>query len=319
MLEILIVKTSSMGDVIHQLPAVTDLRLHFPDARIDWVAEESFADIPALHPGVDEVIPAAVRRWRRTLSSRAAWQEMRAFQTRLQARDYDVVMDSQGLIKSAVIARLARGARCGFDRASAREPLAALAYDKAFPVPRQLHAVERNRMLAGLAFGYEPDTPPDYGVAAPALDLPWLPRAPYVVLLHATSRADKEWPQADWLALADWCNGAGLACVLPWGSEPERERSESLAGQMGLAVVPPRLSLRQAAAMLAASRAAVGVDTGLTHLAAALKTPVAAIYCASDPGLTGVYASTPHTNLGGVGLPPAADEVIAALAELIPA
>lgn len=319
MLKILIVKTSSMGDVIHQLPAVTDLRTHFPDAHIDWVVEESFAKIPGLHPGVAAVIPVAVRRWRKAPFSGNTRREVRTFRERLQAEIYDAVIDSQGLIKSAVITHFARGARCGFDRASAREPLAALAYDKAFAVPRELHAVERNRILAGRAFGYTPDTPPDYGIAAPVSDLPWLPARPYVVLLHATSRADKEWPGPAWLALADWCNRAGLACALPWGSEPEHARSETLAAGMKLAVVPPRLNLRQAAALLAGARAVVGVDTGLTHLAAALRVPVAAIYCASDPGLTGVHASTPHTNLGGMGLPPTADEVIAALSGLMPA
>ena len=237
MLKILLVKTSSLGDVIHQLPAVTDIRTHFPDARVDWVVEENFAELPALHPGVSRVIPVALRRWRRALLHPAAWREMAAFRRALQSLRYDMVLDSQGLIKSAAITLLAPGPRCGYDRASAREPIAALAYDKTIAMPKNLHAVERNRRLAGRALGYEPDTPVDYGVATPQTEMPWLTAQPYVVLLHATSRADKEWPEADWLALAAHLHAAGMRCILPWGSPQEQARSERLAAQMANAIV----------------------------------------------------------------------------------
>jgi heptosyltransferase-1 len=319
MLKILLVKTSSLGDVIHQLPAVTDIRMHFPDARIDWVVEESFAELPALHPGMSRVIPVAVRRWRRALLNPASWREMAAFRHALQSFRYDLILDSQGLIKSAAITLLAPGPRCGYDRASAREPLAALAYDKTIAMPKNLHAVERNRRLAGRALGYEPDTPVDYGIATPQTELPWLTAQPYVVLLHATSRADKEWPEADWLVLAAHLHASGLRCILPWGSPREQARSERLAAQMADALVAPRLNLTQAAALLGNARAVVGVDTGLTHLAAALKVPVVALYCASEPGLTGVYSAGPAVNLGQAGQVPRPDEVIAALAGVISA
>ena len=314
MLKILLVKTSSLGDVIHQLPAVTDIRTHFPDAKVDWVVEENFAELPALHPGVSRVIPVALRRWRRALLNPASWREMAAFRQDLQSLRYDMILDSQGLIKSAAIALLAPGPRCGYDRASARESIAALAYDKTIAIPKNLHAVERNRRLAGRALGYEPDTPVDYGVATPQTELPWLSAQPYVVLLHATSRADKEWPEADWLVLAAHLHASGLRCILPWGSPREQARSERLAAQMANAVVAPRLNLTQAAALLGNARAVVGVDTGLTHLAAALRVPVVALYCASEPGLTGVYSAAPAVNLGRTGQVPQAEEVIAALA-----
>lgn len=312
--KILLVKTSSLGDVIHQLPAVTDILAHFPDARIDWVVEESFAELPALHPGIRRVIPVAVRRWRRALLNPASWREMAAFRQALQAYRYDMILDSQGLIKSAAITLLALGPRCGYGRASAREPLASMAYDKTIDIAKNLHAVERNRRLAGLALGYEPETPVDYGIVVPLAELPWLGTQPYVVLLHATSRADKEWPEADWLALAAHFRASGLRCILPWGSPKEQARSERLAAQMGNAIVAPRLNLTQAAALLGNARAVVGVDTGLTHLAAALKVPVVALYCASEPGLTGVYSAGPAVNLGQAGRVPQPDEVIAALA-----
>lgn len=317
--KILLVKTSSLGDVIHQLPVVTDIRAHFPDAHIDWVVEENFAELPALHPGIRRVIPVAVRRWRRALLSPASWREMAAFRQALQSLRYDLILDSQGLIKSAVISLLASGPRCGYDRTSAREPIASLAYDKTLAIPKNLHAVERNRRLAGRALGYEPESPVDYGVATPRAELPWLGSQPYVVLLHATSRADKEWPEPDWLELAAHLHAAGLRCVLTWGSQQERVRSERLAAQMANAVVAPRLNLTQAAALLGNARAVVGVDTGLTHLAAALKVPVVALYCASEPGLTGVYSAGSAVNLGRAGQVPRPDEVVAALAGVMAA
>lgn len=314
MAKILLIKTSSLGDVIHQLPAVTDIRANFADVQIDWVVEENFAELPTLHPGVANVLPVAIRRWRRKLAHAATWREIGAFLRRLQKTRYDLVLDSQGLIKSTLIALCSRGPRCGYDRHSARESLAALAYHRTIAVSTELHAVERIRQLTGRAMGYAPEGPPDYGICSSAV--PWLDQ-PYVVLLHATSRSDKEWPEASWLALAAHLNAQGLCCVLPWGSERERERGERLAGAMQNALVPPRLSLVQAVAMLGPAIAVVGVDTGLTHLAAALKTPVVALYCASEPGLTGVYGSGPGVNLGGYHAMPQPDVVIAALAEVM--
>ncbi|MBZ0104862.1 MAG: lipopolysaccharide heptosyltransferase I [Sulfuricella denitrificans] len=318
MLKILLVKTSSMGDVIHALPSVSDIIEHYPDAKVDWVVEACFAELPVLHPGVRNVVPVAVRRWRRSLLSPASWREMAAFRRAIQATDYDLVLDSQGLIKSAAMVLLSKGPRCGYDRASAREPLAAMVYDRTIGVSRDLHAVERNRLLTGRALGYAPDGKVDYGIVTPKLELPWLPGGQYVVLLHATSRTDKEWPETEWITLAARLNRQGLCCVLPWGALHERVRSERLASQMANAVVPPRLGLAQAAALLGGAQGVVGVDTGLAHLAAALGVPVVALYCASDPGLTGVYASSPAISLGRTGQAPPVDEVSAALEKIIP-
>lgn len=311
--KILLVKTSSMGDVIHNLPVVSDILVHFPEAEINWVVEESFAGIPALHPGVGEIIPVAVRRWRKNLLSRTVCAEISTFVKRLRHKTYDVVLDTQGLIKSAVITRLALGARCGFDRRSAREPLAALFYDKTLRVEKSQHAVVRNRLLAGRAFGYSPDDPVNYGIAAPTVTLPWLPATPFVVLLHATSRDDKLWPEADWVALGAYLADKGIACVLPWGSAAEQQRSQRLAERISDAIVPPSLTLGQAASLLSQAVAVVGVDTGLVHLAAALDVPAIAIYCASDPGLTGLYTNGQAVNLGGAGAPPDTASVIDAL------
>lgn len=317
MTPILLVKTSSLGDVIHNLPVATDLARHLPDAAIDWVVEEPFAGIPRLHPAVGEVLPVAIRRWRKALFQSATWREIGEFRRRIQRRTYDTVLDSQGLIKSALITGLAHGNRCGFDQASAREPLAARFYQRTYAIDRTLHAVERNRLLAAQVFGYTIDTPVDYGIAAPDLPLSWRPQAPYVVLLHATSREDKLWQENNWTDLGIWLADKGFASVLPWGSPAEKARSERLARSLPNAVVPPALSLGELATLLASAKMTVGVDTGLTHLAAALKNPTVAIYCASQPGLTGVYATGFARNLGNAGAPPSLATVQAAVEEAL--
>lgn len=317
MTPILLVKTSSLGDVIHNLPVATDIARHIPDAAIDWVVEESFAGIPRLHPAVGKVFPVAIRRWRKALFQPATWQGIGNFRHRLQNQNYSTVLDTQGLIKSALITRLAHGSRCGFDRTSAREPLAARFYHHTYAVDRSLHAVERNRLLAAQVFGYDLDTPVDYGIAAPILSLPWQPAGPYAVLLHATSREDKLWQEANWIALGTWLADKGIAGVLPWGSTAEKARSERLARELPSAVVPPAQSLEELAALLAGAKVTVGVDTGLTHLAAALKTPTVALYCASQPGLTGVYATGFARNLGDAGAPPSLAATQAAVAEAL--
>ncbi len=313
-MRILLVKTSSLGDVIHNLPVATDLRRRFPDAVIDWMVEESFADLPRLHPAVRRVIPVAVRRWRKHPFSGTTWREIAEFRRAASADSYDVVLDTQGLLKSALLARQARGSRLGHAADSAREPLAARFYDRTFSIPKNLHAVERNRRLAAAAFGYAADELPlDYGIARPALSAPWLPSgsaSDYAVLLTATSRADKEWPEADWLALGQALIAMGMRCVLPGGSAAERERAARLAATLGRAVAAPPLNLRELAGLMAGARLVIGVDTGLTHLAAALDRPTVAIFCGSDPTLTGVFAGARAVNVGAAGATPRAGEVL---------
>jgi heptosyltransferase-1 len=309
-----------MGDVIHNLPVVTDIRRHWPDAQIDWVVEQPFADIPRLHPGVAAVLPVAVRRWRRALIARETWHEMAAFRRTLRAESYDFVVDTQGLVKSAAIAALAYGQTHGMDWSSAREPLAALFYDRRYPVVKGRHAVWRNRALAALALGYSiPSDPPDYGlpVTPSAHAAPPLP-ADYAVCLHATSRDSKLWPAGHWIALAARLAQAGIAAVLPWGNARERDRAQALAREAATAIVLPALSLAALADVLRGARAVVGVDTGLVHLAAALERPTIAIYTDTDPALTGVVAHDARLvrSLGDQGVIPSVDEACAALADI---
>jgi heptosyltransferase-1 len=310
----LLVKTSSLGDVIHNLPVVTDLRRQYPECKIDWVVEEGIADIARMHSGVRRVIPVALRRWRKSLFAGSTWQEMCAFRAALQEEAYDLVIDTQGLLKSALITHMARGRRCGYSASSAREPLAARFYDAAFEVPRDFHAVERNRRLAALAAGYIAPTTLDYGIAVPPAPTHNQVSA---VLLTATSRDDKLWPQDRWIAAGRALNEHGLACLLPAGSATERKRAMQIAQAIPGAVALPPLSLPELAAQMADARIVIGVDTGLVHLAAALGRPTLALFCASDPALTGVVASTPAINLGTRGQPPSVEHVLAAVLPLL--
>ena len=313
-MRILLIKTSSLGDVVHNLPVVTDLRTRFPDAAIDWVMEEAFVDIANLHPGVRRVIPVALRRWRKSLVTPATWQEMRAFRATLRTENYDLVIDTQGLLKSALITRMAQGKSCGYAAGSAREPLAALFYDATFDVPQNLHAVERNRRLAALAAGYSTSPAPEYGLVAP----PSPPvGGPSAVLLTATSRDDKLWPEERWIATGRALHEQGLTCLLPAGSAAERRRAAQLAQLIPGAIALPPLSLRELAGQLAAARIVIGVDTGLVHLAAALGRPTLGLFCASDPALTGILATTPAINLGAHGQPPSVHDVLAAALPLL--
>ena len=315
MRSILLVKTSSLGDVVHNLPVASDIRARFPEARIDWVVEEAFADIPRLHPAVRKVIPVAVRRWRRTPLSAATWGELREYRKAVRSERYDLVLDTQGLIKSALLARQVPGRRAGYAAEAAREPLAARFYDAAYAIPKDLHAVERNRRLAAAALGYAPNLPLDYGIAAEPLAAAWLPAAPYCVLLTASSRADKLWPDAGWLQLAAALNARGLACVLPGGSAGERERAARLAGGMAQAVAAPTMGIAELAQLLTGAHLVVGVDTGLSHIAAALGRLTFCLFSGSHPELTGVYAGESAINLGGAGAAPTASQVVAAVTE----
>jgi len=320
---ILLIKTSSMGDVVHNLPVVGDLRASIPDCRIDWVVEDAFSAIPALHPGVDQVIPVSLRRWRRHPFAAGTRREFADLRSRLHQTRYDEVIDTQGLLKSALLAWMASGRRHGLDWESSREPLRVF-YDKVYAVSWSAHAVQRNRSLASKALGYAISDRPEYGIAARPESTASLESAfpaksagEFAVLLHATSAARKEWPENDWVRLGETLAAHGMISVLPFGNAEERQRSERLVARIPGVRVPPALGLDQLAALISRVGVIVGVDNGLTHLAVALGRPTIGLYRATDPAATGLYGSPRALNLGGIGVTPSSDEVADAIKRLL--
>lgn len=313
-MRILLVKTSSLGDVIHNLPVVSDIHQHLPLAIIDWCVEEGFADIPQLHPRVAQIVPVAFRRWRKNLLGQSTWREIATFREQLKAQEYDWVIDTQGLVKSALITWMAKGKRAGYSADAAREPMAARAYDAPFFVPKTLHAIERNRRLAAATLGYSITPELNYGISAVHFSADWLlVDKPYVVLLTATSRDDKLWPEDHWVRLGQQLQQAGLQAILPGGSDRELTRAQRIAVAIPNAIAAPRLNIADLAGLLGGAKAVVGVDTGLSHLAAALGKTTIALYTATDPGLTGVLGGAGNgkfRNLGGKNIVPTVDEVL---------
>ena len=321
-MHVLIVKTSSMGDVLHTLPALTDAMQAIPGIRFDWVVEENFAQIPSWHPAVDKVLPVAIRRWRKHWFGSQQREERVRFKRDLQSRQYDVVIDAQGLIKSAaLVTRLASGVKHGQDSRSAREPFASWWYDQRHEIDKKQHAVERTRELFAKSLGYEkPQTQGDYAIAAHFLrDVPQ-GIAPYLVFLHATTRDNKHWPESHWRELIGLLQPAGLRIKLPWGAEHEHQRAQRLAEGFDYVDVLPKLTLEAIARELAGAKAVVSVDTGLSHLTAALDRPNITLYGPTDPGLIGGYGQNQHSlrapgqDLGQLTATAVADNLTAVLA-----
>ena len=310
-MRVLIVKTSSMGDVVHALPAISDMHRQVPGLQVDWLVEQAFAAIPALHPGVARVIPLAWRKWRKRLWRADTRAAIAALRHELRREPYDLVLDMQGLLKSVLWGAQARGPLVGYDRASIREPAAAWFYRRSAAVPRQLHAVARNRALAAAHLGYAlPVGAPDFGIRPPAG--PWGVDGPSAVLVPCASRPEKLWPEPHWIALGQRLQQAGLVPVLVWGNDAERARAERIAAGCGGAV-PPFLSVAGMAAVLGQARCVVGLDTGFSHLAAAFGAPTIGIYCDHEPGLAGITGPGPVASFGGKGQRPGLDAVMAQL------
>ena len=310
---ILFVKLSSLGDVVHHLPAVTDLAEQRPGAYVGWAVEDAYAELVKLHPAVSEAIPVSLRNIRRNPLSAAPWRRLAAARRTMGRGHWDYIVDTQGLLKSAIVARFASGAAFGLDRASAREAMAARFYDVKLFVPKGLHAVERNRRLVGQVFGYTPRGVARYGLSRPEAPPAWAPSDRYVVMLHAASRASKRWPDERWVDLGRMLAEQGNAVVFPGGTDMERAAAARLASAVPGALAAPAMGLRDAAALLGHASAVIGVDTGLTHLAVALDVPTVGIYCATHPGLTGLHGGPRAVNVGGAGEVPSVDAVAAAL------
>ncbi|CAE6948112.1 ADP-heptose:LPS heptosyltransferase 1 [Pseudomonas marincola] len=327
-MRVLLIKTSSLGDVIHTLPALTDAARAIPGIQFDWVVEEGFAEIPAWHPAVAQVIPVAIRRWRKNLMQTLRNGEWSRFKARLREAPYDLVIDAQGLLKSALLTRYVKAPVAGLDRNSAREPIACRFYDKLYAVPREQHALERVRQLFAQALGYQlPDGLGDYGLDRQKMA--GVVEQPYLLFLHGTTWASKHWPEAYWRQLAEQMSAKGFAIRLPWGNEVEKARAERIAVGLENAAVLPKLNLAGVARVIAGAKACVAVDTGLGHLAAALDVPSISLYGPTLPGRVGAYgrsqvhlcASGPNAGKGDRNQPCFDDlkppQVVAALEQLL--
>ena len=307
-MKILIVKTSSLGDVIHCLPVINDIRNAYPDAQIDWIVEESFADILSMQPVINQVYTVAFRRWRKQLLDPKTWLEIKQLKHLIGINNYDAVIDTQGLLKSALVTRLVNGTKHGFNKQSIREPIASYFYDKTYAISYQQHAVSRNRALVALSLGYVPPVNvPDYGLKATNnlinhADLVNYLSEPFVIILHGTSRDSKLWPTKHWINLGSALHNQQINLLVPWSNAAELARAKEIANGLKNAIVLPKLSIAELASIFNHAKAVIGVDTGLSHLAASLNIPTIAIYTDTNPLLTGVMGSRARAiNLGNIG------------------
>ncbi len=317
MKQILLVRMSSLGDILHTFPAATDIRRARPEATLDWVVEEAYVPLVRMHPGVTRAIPIALRRWRGQLFASETWKEFSEFRKQLKTGTYEAILDTQGLAKSALVAKMATGPVYGFGPHTAREPWITRFYDGKYEFGPSDHKVQRYREVASRALSYRHSPDVDYGIVAPAKP-PFAPSEKYCVLLHSTARAAKLWQESAWIELGRALEARGVVCVLPWGDEEEHARSARIAAALGEAQVPPKMPLTEAGGLVGHAAAVVGVDTGLMHLAAALRVPVVGVFCDSEPLDAHPLGAGRTAYRGGVGKPPAAKEVLAALGEVEP-
>lgn len=288
-MRVLFVKLTSMGDVIHALPALSDAVAYIPNLTFDWVVDKNFAEIPTWHPAVKNIITTSHRIWKKKPWEMLIRGEFTQFIKNLRTNHYDLVIDGQASTKSSLVTLLSRGVRCGFDQKSSREWTAHYSYKKKYYVDTNLHAVERIRSLFAQIFYYNhPDTSPSFGIdnfnfTRPEIKLP----QSYLCFVHNASWKSKLWPENYWHQLINHAEKTNLSVVLPWGNAEEQKRAQRLALNHANAVVLPHLTLANMAYILKNSQGAICSDTGIAHLATALHIPTITLYGATDPKLIG--------------------------------
>lgn len=279
-MNILIIKTSSLGDIIQTLPALTDAGKIFPDIQFDWVVEEAFQDIPKLHPLVNNVIPVAMRRWRKNIFRSLLNGEIKKFKQKIQSKKYDLIIDAQGLIKSGLITKMAIGKKIGLDKQSLTEPLARFFYDDEVTVDLQKHAIFRMRSIFAGALHYSFDAENiDYGISIKPNDQ--YSKKPSILFLHGTTWPSKHWPDEHWIALAKLLKNDPI--LIPWSNDQEKKRAELISAQSENAIILPKMRLSDLAAIIADGKFCIGIDSGLAHLAAAFNVPTITLYGPTNP------------------------------------
>ena len=319
MVRILIIKTSSLGDVIHCLPVVNDIKYFVPESSIDWLVEESFADIPRLHPEIHSVITISLRTWKKNLRKKTTWTGLYKAIKAIRQEHYDIVIDFQGLLKSAFFSLFTHGDIHGFDKASIREATASYFYKHTHTVSKQIHAVVRNRELAAKCFQYDlMDHPANFGLEIHNITNFNLSER-YVVLIHGSSKKTKQWPIGHWQKIVQFFNILGLRVLLPWGNLEEYEISKILRKTSTNCLVLPKMKISDLANIISSAKCVVGVDSGLTHLSNALGIPTIGLYMDSNPYLTGVYPNikVPSVNLGEIGVIPTVESTISQIEAII--
>jgi heptosyltransferase-1 len=302
-MRVLIIKLTSMGDLMHAFPALTDAVKHIPGISFDWVVDESFAEVPQWHPAVKRVITTAHRRWKKSIVHTYKNGEFGQFREALNRDDYDVVVDLQSNLKSAFVSWLRRGPIHGYDKNTCREKPAHWSYATQYTIPLRQHAIERQRQLFAKIFGYEyMSTSPQYGVDLSACSLPddMLPEK-YVVFVHNASWPTKLWPIDYWQALMKKVSATGYSVLLPCGSSAEYERAQHIASGCPNAVALPKMSLNHMAGILSHAQAAVCSDTGLAHMAAVTSTPAITLYAVTDTVLIGTVGHQQQHIVAGDG------------------
>ncbi len=328
--KILIVKLSSLGDVLHTLPIIFDIKSYIPSAEIDWLVEEAYVDLlkplesNASRKYIHQIIPFGLRRWKKNIFSRANWVELIQLIRQLRTNHYDLIIDFQGLIKSALIAALARsnseviGLKNSTDFSS-YEPLARQFYSQTVAIPKQCHAIEVARYLIKHALDIQSKgTKPHFYPVFEQRDLPdmFIESKPYALCFHATARHEKRWSMQAWVEIGNYLFERGITPIYPWGNTEEKAISETIARQIPRAVVPEVFSLRDYFEIIQQAKLTIGVDTGLTHLSAALQCPTIELYCDSPIWKTCGYWSDSIINLGDLGAPPNTTSVKNAIDQL---
>ncbi len=319
MVRILIIKTSSLGDIIHCLPVVNDIKYFVPESSIDWLVEESFADIPRLHPEIHSVITISLRTWKKNLGKKTTWTGLYKAIKAIRQEHYDIVIDFQGLLKSAFFTLFTHGDIHGFDKDSVREAAASYFYKHTHTISKQIHAVVRNRELAAKCFQYDlMDHPAHFGLEIHNITNFNLSER-YVVLIHGSSKKTKLWPIGHWQKIVQFFNVLGLRVLLPWGNLEEYEVSKILRKTSTNCLVLPKMKISDLANIISSAKCVVGVDSGLTHLANALGIPTIGLYMDSNPYLTGVYPNikVPSVNLGEIGVIPTVESTISQIEAII--